>query len=244
MAPRPIPWLVDPADFPPMSMALEDPNGLIAAGGGLTPKWLLAAYRRGIFPWFSDGDPILWWSPDPRLVLVPREMRIHRSLRRVLRQGRFEVRVDGDFAAVIEACAAPRDRQGGTWILPEMQAAYKRMFDAGYAHCIECLRDGKLVGGLYGLAIGRAFFGESMFSIETDASKVALAHLARLLDDKGFAVIDCQMTTRHLLSLGAREIARDDFCAGLERWTTTGEPPGHWPADLAQTIDWLDLAAA
>ncbi|MDR1854603.1 MAG: leucyl/phenylalanyl-tRNA--protein transferase [Azoarcus sp.] len=243
MSTRKIPWLEAPADFPAAHTALAHPNGLVAAGGELTPEWLLAAYRRGIFPWFSDGDPILWWSPDPRLVLPPREMRIHRSLRRVLRQRRFEVRVDDDFAAVVAACAAPREPGGGTWILPVMQAAYRRMFELGYAHCIECRRDGRLVGGLYGLAIGRAFFGESMFSIETDASKVALAHLTHLLDDKGFAVIDCQMTTSHLLSLGGREISRDAFCAGLERWTAAGEAPGRWPAELAQSIDWLELAA-
>jgi leucyl/phenylalanyl-tRNA--protein transferase len=157
----------------------------------------------------------------------------------VLRQQRFELRVDSDFAAVIAACAAPRDPDGGTWITPEMQAAYCRMFDAGYAHSIECWRENRLVGGLYGLALGRAFFGESMFSRETDASKVALVHLARLLAARDFAVIDCQMSTAHLLSMGAREIPRAVFCAKLEDWTQSGHAPERWPVDLAQTSGWL-----
>jgi leucyl/phenylalanyl-tRNA--protein transferase len=233
-----IPWLDNPAGFPLASSALPSPNGLVAAGGELSPEWLLAAYRRGIFPWYNEGDPILWWSPDPRLVLFPDEIRIHRSLRRVLRQQRFEVRVDTDFAAVIAACAAPRAPDDGTWILPEMQTAYCRMFGLGHAHSVECWRGGRLAGGLYGLALGRAFFGESMFSLETDASKVALAHLARMLAARGFAVIDCQMSTPHLLSMGAREISRATFCAGLEHWTVAGGPPGRWPADLARGIAW------
>ncbi|MDR2032956.1 MAG: leucyl/phenylalanyl-tRNA--protein transferase [Azoarcus sp.] len=233
-----IPWLDSPAGFPSASAALADSGGLVAAGGALSPAWLLAAYRRGIFPWYNEHEPILWWSPDPRLVLFPDEIRIHRSLRRVLRQQRFEVRVDTDFPAVIAACAVPRTPGNGTWILPAMRDAYCRMFELGHAHSVECWRDGRLAGGLYGLALGRAFFGESMFSRETDASKVALAHLARLLAARGFAVIDCQMTTPHLLSMGAREISRAAFCAGLECWTATGGPPGRWPADLAHGIAW------
>ncbi|MDR2014956.1 MAG: leucyl/phenylalanyl-tRNA--protein transferase [Azoarcus sp.] len=243
MASRTIPWLNDLADFPDVATALEEPNGLVAAGGMLSPEWLLAAYRRGLFPWFSEGDPILWWSPDPRLVLFPHEIRIRRSLRRVLRQHRFEVRVDTDFPAVIAACAAPREPDGGTWIIPAMQAAYCRMFELGYAHSVECRLAGRLVGGLYGMPLGRVFFGESMFSLETDASKVALVHLARLLMTKNFAVIDCQMSTAHLRSMGAREIPRDEFCAGLERWTAAIEPPRRWPADLAASIDWNEAAA-
>jgi len=244
MTSRTIPWLDDPGDFPPADTALDDPNGLVAAGGELSPEWLLAAYERGIFPWFNAGDPILWWSPEPRLVLVPSEIRIHRSLRRVLRQQRFEVRIDTAFPAVIAACAAPREPGSGTWILPAVQKAYCRMFELGYAHSVECWRDGQLAGGLYGLALGRAFFGESMFSTETDASKVALVHLARLLEARNFAVIDCQMTTRHLLSMGAREIARAKFCAGLEKWTCMGDAPGRWPADLAQDFFSSEFAAA
>jgi leucyl/phenylalanyl-tRNA--protein transferase len=244
MASRTIPWLGDSADFPDVATALEEPNGLVAAGGTLSPKWLLAAYRRGLFPWFNEGDPILWWSPDPRLVLFPHEIRIHRSLRRVLRQHRFEVRIDTDFPAVIAACAAPREPGSGTWILPAMQTAYCRMFELAHAHSVECWLDGRLVGGLYGMALGRVFFGESMFSLEADASKVALAHLARLLMARNFAVIDCQMSTAHLRSMGAREISRDEFCAGLKHWTIATEPPQRWPVDLAASIDWNEAAAA
>ncbi|MDR2925923.1 MAG: leucyl/phenylalanyl-tRNA--protein transferase [Azoarcus sp.] len=239
MISRTIPWLDDPADFPDAALALKNPNGLLAAGGALSPEWLLAAYQRGIFPWFSKDEPILWWSPDPRFVLFPREIRIRRSLRRVLRQRRFDVRVDTDFPAIIAGCAMPRETGGGTWILPAMHAAYCRMSELGYAHSVECWREGRLVGGLYGMALGRVFFGESMFSTETDASKVALASLARLLDDKGFVMIDCQMRTAHLLSMGAREISRDEFCAGLGRCTVENDPC-RWPADLAASIGWND----
>jgi len=244
MASSTIPWLDDWADFPDTASALKEPNGLLAAGGSLSPEWLLAAYQRGLFPWFNEGEPILWWSPDPRLVLFPNEIRIHRSLRRVLRQHRFEVRIDTDFPAVIAACAKPREPGGGTWILPAMQAAYCRMFELGYAHSVECWLEGRLVGGLYGMALGRVFFGESMFSLETDASKVALAYLARLLAAKDFAMIDCQMRTAHLLSMGAREIPRSEFCAGLKRWIAPIEPPQPWPADLAASIDWVEAAVA
>lgn len=238
-----IPWLAGAPAFPPLDSALVEPNGLLAAGGALTPEWLLAAYHRGIFPWFSHGEPILWWSPDPRLVLAPARIRVRRSLLKVLRQRRFEVRIDTAFAAVMAECAAPREPEGGTWITPEIQTAYCRMHELGYAHSVECWRDGKLVGGLYGMAVGRAFFGESMFSRETDASKVALAHLARVLEQRDFAVIDCQMTTPHLLSMGAREIRRSEFAAGLERWTREGEPPGQWSSGPLQGIDWNQNAA-
>ena len=233
-----IPWLEGEPAFPPLAHALAEPNGLLAAGGELEPRWLLAAYRQGIFPWFSEGEPILWWSPDPRLVLVPGEIRVHRSLRRTLRRRVFDVRLDTAFAGVVAGCAAPRDPGGGTWILPAMQRAYARMHELGYAHSVECWREGQLVGGLYGIALGRVFFGESMFSHETDASKVALAHLAHLLERWGYRLIDCQMTTSHLLSMGAREIPRVLFAAALERWTPAGPPPGHWPADAAAAIDW------
>ena len=231
-----IPWLTGRAHFPPVEQALRDPNGLLAAGGALSPEWLLAAYRRGIFPWFNPGEPILWWSPDPRLILVPGEMRISRSLAKTLRQRRFEVRLDSAFEAVIAACAAPREPHGATWITPEMQRAYRRMHELGYAHSVEAWSDGELVGGLYGMALGRAFFGESMFSRRSDASKVALAHLARHLQRLDFAVIDCQMTTAHLLSLGAREISRAEFSAGLARWTQEGRPPQRWAAEAAADL--------
>jgi leucyl/phenylalanyl-tRNA--protein transferase len=161
-----------------------------------------------------------------------------------LRQRRFEVRVDTDFPAVIAACAAPREPGGQTWILPAMQAAYRQMFELGHAHSVECWLEGRLVGGLYGMVLGRVFFGESMFSLEADASKVALAHLAKLLMAKKFAIIDCQMSTAHLRSMGAREIPRDEFCAGLERWTAAIELPRRWPADLAASIDWNEAAVA
>lgn len=233
-----IAWLVDRPDFPPVEHALHTPQGLLAAGGKLSPDWLLAAYRRGIFPWYSPGEPILWWSPDPRLVLYPPEIRITRSLRKTLRHARFEIRLDTAFEQVIAACAAPRKPGGGTWITADMQAAYLRMHELGYAHSVESWSDGKLVGGLYGIALGRVFFGESMFSRVSDASKAALAHLARFLETRDFAVIDCQMTTQHLLSMGAREIPRREFCLGLETWTVSGPPPGRWPADAAQGFDW------
>ncbi|MDR1662185.1 MAG: leucyl/phenylalanyl-tRNA--protein transferase [Azoarcus sp.] len=236
MAPRIIPWLDVPADFLSAADPVPGaPEGLVAAGGELSPEWLLAAYRHGIFPWFNESDPILWWSPNPRLVLFPREIRIHRSLRRVLRQQRFEVCVDTAFPAVIAACAAPRKSSGGTWIVPAMRAAYIEMHELGYAHSVECWHAGQLAGGLYGMALGRVFFGESMFSRETDASKVALVHLANLLETKGFAMIDCQMTTSHLLSLGAREIARSQFLALLEQWIIAGdEPPRRWSSGQPQ----------
>ncbi|MDO9598155.1 MAG: leucyl/phenylalanyl-tRNA--protein transferase [Azoarcus sp.] len=233
-----IPWLDGEPGFPPLEQALSEPNGLLAAGGELSPAWLLAAYRRGIFPWFSGEEPILWWSPDPRLVLMPDEIRIHRSLRKVLRQQRFEIRIDTAFPQVMAECAAPREPGASTWITPRMQAAYCRMHELGYAHSVECWQHEKLVGGLYGMAVGRAFFGESMFSRETDASKVALAYLARVLESLDFAVIDCQMTTPHLLSMGAREIRRSEFGAALERLTRQNETPGHWPQELANAISW------
>ncbi|MCB1956743.1 MAG: leucyl/phenylalanyl-tRNA--protein transferase [Rhodocyclaceae bacterium] len=233
-----IPWLADEPVFPPLVMALEEPNGLLAAGGALSPEWLLAAYRRGIFPWFGPEDPILWWSPDPRMVLEPAAMKRSRSLLRRLRRRDYRVRLDHDFAAVIRACAAPREPGGGTWITPAMQQAYRRLHELGYAHSVECYDGETLVGGLYGIAIGRMFYGESMFARATDASKVALAHLCRLLDDKGFGLIDCQMTTDHLTSLGGREIPRDLFAEQLERLTRDGEAPARWPEDAVANLDW------
>lgn len=206
-----IEWLHAGAPFPPVERALRSPNGLLAAGGDLSTERLLDAYRHGIFPWFSDGEPILWWSPDPRMVLFPAELKVSRSLRRRLRRGGYDVRCDTAFAEVMAACAAPRAGQPGTWITPAMREAYLRLHRLGYAHSVETWIDGRLAGGLYGVAIGRAFFGESMFARETDASKIALAHLARQLHAWAFGVIDCQMSTPHLASLGAREIPRADF---------------------------------
>lgn len=228
-----IPWLTGRPHFPPVDRALAEPDGLLAAGGELAPDWLLAAYQRGIFPWYSAGEPILWWSPDPRLVLFPANVKISRSLGKTLRKRCYEVRFDTAFPHVMAACAAPREPDGGTWITPEMQRAYVRMHELGFAHSVECWVDNALVGGLYGMAVGRVFFGESMFCRRTDASKVALVHLARYLELQGFAVIDCQMTTSHLLSLGAEEVSRRSFCASLATWTAEGAAPGRWPSTAA-----------
>lgn len=231
-----IPWLPAEPVFPPLETALREtdglsgPNGLLAAGGDLSPARLLAAYRRGIFPWYSGDQPILWWSPDPRMVLVPGELRITRSLAKTLRNAAYEIRLDHDFAAVIHACAAtPRDGQPGTWIVPEMQQAYRELHRLGHAHSVETWIDGKLAGGLYGIAIGRAFFGESMFSHQRDASKIALAHLCAFLRTRDFGIIDCQMETAHLSSLGARPIPRSAFAAELRILTAVDSPPAHWP---------------
>jgi leucyl/phenylalanyl-tRNA--protein transferase len=206
-----IPWLRGDAPFPPLAKALRSPNGLICAGGDLSPERIVDAYGHGIFPWFSEGDPILWWSPDPRMVLFPDELRVSRSLRRTVARGAFETRFDTAFRDVIEACAAPRDGQGGTWIVPEMVHAYTRLHELGLVHSVESWLDGELAGGLYGMALGKVFFGESMFTRAPDASKVALVRLVERLRAEGFRVIDCQQSTPHLASLGAREIPRNAF---------------------------------
>lgn len=206
--------LLDPYDrqsFPDPRVALREPNGLLAVGGDLSPGRLHNAYRRGIFPWFNAGDPILWWSPDPRTVIFPNRIRTSRSLRKHLRKHDLRVSFDHDFFGVIHGCAQPRDRQGGTWLVPQMIAAYQRLHSLGLAHSVEVWRDRDLVGGLYGVAVGRAFFGESMFSRVTDASKVALVHLCKRLADWQFGLIDCQMRTEHLISMGAIEIPREEF---------------------------------
>ncbi len=217
--------------FPPVDTALADPNGLLAMGGDLSVARLLEAYRHGIFPWFNPGEPILWWCPDPRMVLVPGEVRVTRSLARRLRNGGFELRVDSAFAEVMRACAAPRADAGGTWISPVMIAAYSRLFEAGYAHSVETWRDGQLVGGLYGVAIGRMFYGESMFSRETDASKVALVRLAQQLQRWEFGLIDCQMETPHLASMGARTMPRTAFTARLTELVNLPHRSGPWTFD-------------
>ncbi|WP_153109403.1 leucyl/phenylalanyl-tRNA--protein transferase [Propionivibrio limicola] len=234
-----IPWLESNGDFPPLEGALHEPNGLLCAGGELSPHRLIAAYRHGVFPWYAKGEPILWWSPDPRMVLVPSEFKLSRSLRKTLRNTRYEVRLDYAFPSVIYACAKTRrSGQSGTWITTEMQAAYIALHELGHAHSVETWIDGHLVGGLYGLSIGAMFYGESMFAHVTDASKIALAHLARLLDENGFGLIDCQMNTSHLASLGGREIPRREFIDRL-RTLTAGKPRqlppcGRWPVDAAQ----------
>jgi len=226
-----VPWLGRAHVFPPLEEALEDPNGLLAAGGDLSCGRLLAAYRRGIFPWFSEGDPILWWSPDPRMVLYPAQVRVSRSLAKALRRRDYEVRVDSVFPAVMHACAEARGGQTGTWITARMLKGYAALHDLGYAHSVETWRDGDLVGGLYGVALGRAFFGESMFTRATDASKIALVHLARQLERWHFGLIDCQMHTAHLASLGAVEIARSAFSSALEQLVNYPAEPGVWTFD-------------
>jgi len=221
-----IPWLDCDDSFPPVSKALKSPNGLLCAGADLSAERILAAYARGIFPWFSEGDPILWWSPDPRMVLFPEELKVARSLRRVVSRGIYEIRMDTAFGEVIEACAAPRGEQGGTWIVPEMIAAYKQLNELGFAHSVESWKDDKLAGGLYGIALGRVFFGESMFTRAPDASKAALVALVERLRGQGFRVIDCQQATAHLASLGARQIPRKAFAQLLEesiQYPLTGE---------------------
>lgn len=232
-----IPWLRANDPFPPLERAVDDPNGLLAAGGGLQPARLLDAYRRGIFPWSSDGQPLLWWSPDPRMVLFTDEFRISRSLRKRIREARFEIRVDTGCEAVIEACAEPRDGQSGTWITEEIRAAYGELHRRGYVHSVEAWREGRLVGGLYGVALGRVFFGESMFTRETDASKVALAHLVDLLTGQGVPLIDCQQETGHLASLGARPITRKRFATLLRELIHSLAPPAGWrPGALAARV--------
>lgn len=270
-----IPWLAENTPFPPVEEALRSPNGLLAAGGGLSSTRLLEAYRHGIFPWFNPGDPILWWSPDPRMVLFPREFKISRSFARVLRNASFKVCCDTAFEHVMRACAAPRDGHNGTWIHEDMISAYCTLHRMGYAHSVEvwipkksfqlqiegetrrqrsngmdsatstAMRERgsqhstadelelELAGGLYGVSIGHMFYGESMFSNVSNASKIALAHLARQLDRWQFEMIDCQMNTPHLASLGAREIPRSEFiirlrelinCEPVKRWQFDADP--------------------
>jgi leucyl/phenylalanyl-tRNA--protein transferase len=226
-----IPWL-GPADpFPPVERALAHPNGLLAAGGDLSVGRLLEAYRQGIFPWFGEGEPILWWSPDPRMVLVPGEIKVSRSLAKTLRNRPYEVRLDTAFREVMLGCAAPREHQSGTWITPEILAAYCALHDAGWAHSVETWIDGALAGGLYGVAVGRMFFGESMFARARDASKIALVHLAALLEAHGFGLIDCQMATAHLASLGARQVPRETFQRRVHELVNYPSPPGCWRTD-------------
>jgi leucyl/phenylalanyl-tRNA--protein transferase len=211
-------WLTaadPPGHFPPVESALEEPPGLLAVGGDLSQARLLAGYRRGIFPWYSEGQPILWWSPDPRAVLLPQDLKVSRSLARRIRSGEFATHTDRDFPATIAACAAPRNNGGGTWITDEMRTAYQDLHRAGYAHSVETWCGDELVGGLYGVHLGGVFFGESMFSRRTDASKVALVRLVEECQKRSVALIDCQMATRHLASLGARTVPRSQFVRQL-----------------------------
>lgn len=202
--------------FPPVELA--SPEGLLAIGGDLRCERLLEAYRHGIFPWYSEGQPILWWSPDPRAVLLPSELKIARSLKKTLRRGGFRVTLDGAFAAIMRACAAPRRRnaEGGTWITSEMIDAYCRLHEQGYAHSVETWLGDELVGGLYGVALGGAFFGESMFSRRSDASKIGFVHLVRQLQAWGYTLIDCQLPSPYLSSFGATPVRRKDFLSLLD----------------------------
>ena len=230
-------WLHHPDEpFPPVTAALADPNGLLAAGGELSSRRLIDAYRHGIFPWFNPGQPILWWSPDPRMVLFPPQIRVSRSLVKVLRNRDYEVRADTDFRAVMQACAEPRPEQDGTWISDEMIAAYCALHEQGFAHSVETWIDGELAGGLYGVALGRMFYGESMFTRAADASKIALVYLARQLERWQFGMIDCQLHTAHLASLGAHEIPRAHFMRKLQELVNYAGVTGHWELDddLAQ----------
>lgn len=222
-------WLNPNSPFPAVTRALREPNGLLAMGADLSPARLLAAYRQGIFPWYSAGDPILWWSPDPRMVLVPSEFHCSRSLGKKIRSGTFELRVDSAFREVMQHCAAtPRAGQAGTWIQPEIIDAYCELHRLGYAHSVESWDAGDLVGGLYGIQLGRAFFGESMFAHRTDASKVALAQLVEILNRLNVELIDCQQATGHLASLGAKPVPRDAFSAALSRLIELPLTPISW----------------
>ena len=223
-----ITWLAPDGDrewFPPLEQVLDEPEGLLAAGGDLSVPRVLAAYRRGIFPWYSAGQPVLWWSPNPREVLVPSEFHCTRSLAKTLRNRGFGVSFDSDFAAVVDACAARREHSPGTWITPEMRAAYCALHAKGHAHSVEVRLDGALVGGLYGVLLGRVFFGESMFSRERDASKVALARLSERAVVAGVQLIDCQLPTPHLRSLGSKPMARLEFSALVSQLTAGNDMP-------------------
>jgi leucyl/phenylalanyl-tRNA--protein transferase len=226
-----LPWLKSDDPFPSVETALREPNGLLCAGMDLSPQRILDAYSQGIFPWFNPGEPVLWWSPDPRMVLVPTELKISRSLRQRIKRGGYEIRVDTCFREVMMSCALPRDGQSGTWIGGAMLDAYTRLHETGYAHSVETWMDGELAGGLYGMAIGRMFYGESMFSRKPDASKLALAHLCRQLEAWNFGLIDCQMETEHLASMGARPIPRQEFIQELKRLIKLDQLPSPWRFD-------------
>lgn len=223
-----IPWLDHRHVFPPLEQALKEPNGLLVAGGDLSPQRILAAYRAGIFPWFMPGEPILWWSPSPRMVLYVDEFQVPKSLAKVARHRQYRVTFDTAFEQVMQGCAAPRGTEAGTWISEEMLAAYTALHEAGFAHSFECWMDGELVGGLYGMALGKMFYGESMFARRSDASKIAFVHAVQWLRENGFAMIDCQMYTDHLARFGAREIEREEFIAKLTVLLDEPEQLGPW----------------
>ena len=238
-----IPFLAPGASFPPVERALRRPDGLLAAGADLSIETLVRAYSHGIFPWFNEGDPILWWSPNPRMVLRCAEFHLSRSLRRRLNRRDVRVSFDEAFAEMLMACAAPRDDEGATWLVPDMQMAYQRMHAKGLAHSVEVWHGDRLVGGLYGVALGRMFFGESMVSLETDASKIALAWLAAQMLEWGMPVIDCQMATPHLESLGGRGVPRRQFTGWVDALVRqTG--PAVWRFDTGlDPVERLSLAS-
>ena len=211
-------WLADKGvQFPPVEDALTDPDGLLAVGGDLGTARLLEAYRSGIFPWYEEDQPILWWSPDPRCILYPQDLHVSRSLKKTLRKGQFKITANQAFAQVIEQCAVLQGNREGTWITEAMDAAFKQLHQSGIAHSVEVWEQERLVGGLYGIAMGRVFFGESMFSRRTDASKVALYALSQQLQNWGFNLIDCQVHSEHLQSLGAITIPRGEFMSHLKQ---------------------------
>lgn len=237
-----IPWLTGAQRFPPVHHALAYPNGLLCATDTVTAARLVDAYTRGIFPWYSEDEPVLWWSPDPRMVLMPTEFKVSRSLGKHLRrlarpEPEFVVTLDREFEFVMRACGAPRSGQDGTWITEPMIAAYVELHRRGLAHSVEVWREGELVGGLYGVSLGRMFYGESMFTRATDASKIGLACLVQLLKSEEVAVIDCQQNTSHLASLGAREIPREQFCAHVA--TAVQQPPIDWATYAARPLNRL-----
>ena len=236
-------WLnpYDPTDIPDVSLALRDPDGLLAVGGDLSIERLLAAYRRGIFPWYSGDQPILWWSPDPRSVLFPGKLHISRNLRKTLRKQQYKITFDTAFADVIRACSQPRADDLGTWITDEMQQAYIRLHQAGYAHSVECWLNGKLVGGLYGVSLGNVFFGESMFSNVSDASKIAFVFLVRQLQRWQFGVIDCQIQSTHLDQFGAELIPRSEFITLLNQFCNQTGRSGLWTMDVDLESDIVSM---
>ena len=224
-----LPWLDSPsASFPDISLALADPNGLLAAGGYLSPARLLKAYSSGIFPWFEEGQPILWWSPDPRMVLFPEDLRISKSLQKVLNKCAYRVSMDSAFSEVMSGCAEPRGAHPGTWITDAMHSAYLSLFEMGHAHSVEVWREDTLVGGLYGVSLGQVFFGESMFSAESNTSKIALVNLVKQLQQWNYKIIDCQVSSEHLESLGALEMSREAFSQSLQDLLTKPGQPAPW----------------
>lgn len=228
----PVPWLESSdAEFPPVELALTEPNGLLAAGGDLHAWRLLDAYQRGIFPWYESGQPILWWSPDPRLVLKPDQLRVSRSLRKLIKRRRYSLTMDSNFTAVIQSCAESRRGDSGTWITDDMQSAFLDLHARGVAHSVEVWSGSSLVGGLYGIAMGQVFFGESMFSKEDNTSKLALVYLVKQLQRWNYQLIDCQVSSEHLCSLGATEMNRKQFTLELKKLTNSPASSNNWQFD-------------